>query len=71
MKYKKKYFELESEMEVLLNENAVLKLENLQLEKTLDSTLLHLITQLTTNANLTENNIKLSQSVNVAKKLSI
>tara|TARA_B100000767_G_scaffold68881_1_gene65487 strand:+ start:3815 stop:3997 length:183 start_codon:yes stop_codon:yes gene_type:complete len=60
MKYKKKYFELESEMEVLLNENAVLKLENLQLEKTLDSTLLHLITQLTTNANLTENNIKLS-----------
>ena len=47
-------------MEVLLNENAVLKLENLQLEKTLDSTLLHLITQLTTNANLTENNIKLS-----------
>ena len=71
MKYKKKYFELESEMEVLLNENAVLKLENLQLEKTLDSTLLHLITQLTTNANLSENNIKLSQSVNVAKKLSI
>tara|TARA_B100000768_G_C11174119_1_gene330048 strand:- start:168 stop:344 length:177 start_codon:yes stop_codon:yes gene_type:complete len=58
-------------MEVLLNENAVLKLENLQLEKTLDSTLLHLITQLTTNANLSENNIKLSQSVNVAKKLSI
>ena len=71
MQYKKKYFELESEMEVLLNENAVLKLENLQLEKTLDSTLLHLITQLTTNANLSENNIKLSQSVNVAKKLSI
>ena len=71
MRYKKKYFELESEMEVLLNENAVLKLENLQLEKILDSTQLQLTTQLTTNANLTENNIKLSQSVNVAKKLSI
>ncbi len=71
MRYKKKYFELESEMEVLLNENAVLKFENLQLEKILDSTQLQLTTQLTTNANLTENNIKLSQSVNVAKKLSI
>jgi|TARA_Y100000385_G_scaffold126753_1_gene131863 hypothetical protein len=30
MSYKKKYFELESEMEVLLNENAVLKIENSQ-----------------------------------------
>ena len=71
MRYKKKYFELESEMEVLLNENAVLKLENLQLETSLDSTQVQLTTQLTTNANLTEDNVKLSQSVDVAKKLSI
>ena len=71
MRYKKKYFELESEMEVLLNENAVLKLENSQLATSLDSTQVQLNTQLVTNANLNEANVNLSKSVDVAKKLSI
>ena len=71
MRYKKKYFELELEMEVLLNENTVLKLENSQLETSLDSTQVKLTTQLTTNANLSEDNVKLSQTVDIAKKLSI
>ena len=71
MRYKRKYFELESEMEVLLNENAVLKFENSQLTTSLDSTQVQLNTQLVTNANLNEANVNLSKSVDVAKKLSI
>ena len=71
MIYKKKYFELESEMEVLLNENTVLKLENLQLTTTLDSTQVQLNSQLVTNVVLNEANLNLSKSVDVAKKLSI
>jgi hypothetical protein len=71
MRYKKKYFELESEMEVLLNENTVLKLENLQLTTTLDSTQVQLNSQLVTNVVLNEANLNLSKSVDVAKKLSI
>ena len=58
-------------MEVLLNENAVLKLENSQLATSLDSTQVQLNTQLVTNANLNEANVNLSKSVDVAKKLSI
>ena len=71
MRYKKKYFELESEMEVLLNENTVLKLENLQLTTTLDSTQVQLNSQLVTNVVLNKANLNLSKSVDVAKKLSI
>jgi hypothetical protein len=71
MRYKRKYFELESEMEVLLNENAVLKFENSLLTTSLDSTQVQLNTQLVTNANLNEANVNLSKSVDVAKKLSI
>lgn len=71
MSYKKKYFELESEMEVLLNENAVLKIENSQLGTSLDSTQLQLTSQLATNANLSQTNLSLSASVKKAKKLNI
>ena len=63
MRYKKKYFELESEMEDLLNENTVLKLENLQLTTTLDSTQVQLNSQLVTNVVLNKANLNLSKSV--------
>ena len=36
LKYKRKYFEMESEMEVLLEENATLKFQNTLLETSLD-----------------------------------
>ena len=46
LKYKKKYVELESEMEVLLEENATLKFQNALLETALDSTQIQLSSQL-------------------------
>ena len=71
LKYKKKYFVLESEMEVLLNENATLKFQNALLETTLDSTQVQLNSQLTSNSLLTKQNLSLSETVDAAKKLSV
>lgn len=71
LKYKKKYFQLESEMEVLLEENATLKFQNALLETSLDSTQVQLSSQLASNATLSEQNIRLSESVDAAKKLSV
>jgi len=71
LKYKKKYFQLESEMEVLLDENATLKFQNALLETSLDSTQIELTSQLAFNTSLTEQNIRLSESVDAAKKLSV
>lgn len=71
LKYKKKYFQLESEMEVLLDENATLKFQNALLETSLDSTQIELTSQLASNTSLTEQNIRLSESVDAAKKLSV
>ncbi|MDA9335941.1 chromosome partitioning protein ParA, partial [Flavobacteriaceae bacterium] len=70
-KFKKKYFELESEMEVLLEENANLKLQNSQLTTILDSTQVQLSSQLASNTVLTEQNSQLSASVDIAKKLNL
>ncbi len=70
-KYKKKYTELESEMEMLLNENAALKLQNLQLETALDSTQVQLSSQLVSNATLTDQNLRLTASVDAAKTLKV
>lgn len=71
LKYKKKYFQLESEMEVLLEENATLKFQNALLETSLDSTQVQLSSQLASNATLSEQNLQLSASVDAAKKLSV
>ena len=71
LKYKKKYFQLESEMEVLLDENATLKFQNALLETSLDSTQIELTSQLASNTSLKEQNLQLSASVDVAKKLTI
>ena len=71
LKYKKKYFQLESEMEVLLEENATLKFQNALLETSLDSTQVQLSSQLASNATLSEQNLQLSESVDAAKKLSV
>lgn len=71
LKYKKKYFQLESEMEVLLEENSTLKFQNALLETSLDSTQVQLSSQLASNATLSEQNIRLSESVDAAKKLSV
>jgi len=71
LKYKKKYFQLESEMEVLLDENATLKFQNALLETSLDSTQIELTSQLASNTSLTNQNIRLSESVDAAKKLSV
>ncbi len=71
LKYKKKYFELESEMEVLLDENATLKFQNALLETSLDSTQVELSTQLASNSQLEEQNLRLTESVEVAKKLTV
>ena len=71
LKYKKKYFELESEMEVLLDENATLKFQNALLETSLDSTQVELSTQLASNSQLEEQNLRLTESVDVAKKLTV
>ncbi|MBT7850582.1 MAG: chromosome partitioning protein ParA [Formosa sp.] len=71
LKYKKKYFQLESEMEVLLDENATLKFQNALLETSLDSTQIELTSQLASNTSLTDQNIRLSESVDAAKKLSV
>ena len=71
LKYKKKYFELESETEVLLDENATLKFQNALLETSLDSTQVELSTQLASNSQLEEQNLRLTESVEVAKKLTV
>ena len=71
LKYKKKYFQLESEMEVLLEENATLKFQNALLETSLDSTQVQLSSQLASNTSLKEQNLQLSESVDAAKKLSV
>jgi len=71
LKYKNKYFELESEMEVLLDENATLKFQNALLETSLDSTQVELSTQLASNTQLEEQNLRLTESVDVAKKLTV
>ena len=71
LKYKKKYVELESEMEVLLNENATLKFQNALLETALDSTQVQLSSQLVSNTQLEAQNLLLSKSVGVAKKLTV
>ena len=71
LKYKKKYFELESEMEVLLDENETLKFQNSLLESALDSTQVQLSSQLSSNIELEEQNFRLSESVDIAKKLTI
>ena len=71
LKYKKKYVELESEMEVLLNENATLKFQNALLETALDSTQVQLNSQLTSNNLLSQQNLQLSKTVNEAKKLPV
>jgi hypothetical protein len=71
LKYKKKYFELESEMEVLLDENTTLKFQNALLETSLDSTQVELSTQLASNTQLEEQNLRLTESVDVAKKLTV
>jgi hypothetical protein len=71
LKYKKKYFALESEMEVLLDENATLKFQNTLLETSLDSTQNQLSTQLASNTKLEAQNLRLSESVDAAKKLNV
>ena len=71
LKYKKKYFDLESEMEVLLEENATLKFQNTLLETSLDSTQNQLTTQLASNTKLEAQNSQLSETVNLAKKLTL
>ncbi len=71
LKYKKKYFELESEMEVLLNENETLKFQNALLETILDSTQVQLSSKLASNTVLAEQNLRLWKSVDAAKKLSL
>ena len=71
LKYKKKYVELESEMEVLLEENATLKFQNALLETALDSTQVQLSSQLVSNTQLEAQNLLLSKSVGVAKTLTV
>ena len=71
LKYKKKFFELESEMEVLLDENATLKFQNALLETSLDSTQVQLSSQLASNTVLSEQNLRLSETVDVAKILNV
>ena len=71
LKYKKKYFNLESEMEVLLEENATLKFQNTLLETSLDSTQNQLTTQLASNSKLEAQNLQLSETVSLAKKLTV
>ena len=71
LKYKRKYFEMESEMEVLLEENATLKLQNTLLETSLDSTQVQLSTQVASNTKLEAQNLRLSESVEAAKKLTV
>ena len=58
-------------MEVLLEENANLKLQNSQLTTILDSTQVQLSSQLASNTVLTEQNSQLSASVDIAKKLNL
>jgi len=71
LKYKRKYFEMESEMEVLLEENATLKFQNTLLETSLDSTQVQLSTQVASNTKLEAQNLRLSESVEAAKKLTV
>lgn len=71
LKYKRKYFEMESEMEVLLEENATLKFQNTLLETFLDSTQVQLSTQVASNTKLEAQNQRLSESVEAAKKLTV
>lgn len=71
LNYKKKYFEMESEMEVLLEENATLKFQNTLLETSLDSTQVQLSTQLASNTKLEAQNLQLKTTVNAAKKLTV
>lgn len=71
LKYKRKYFEMESEMEVLLEENATLKFQNTLLETSLDSTQVQLSTQVASNTKLEAQNQRLYESVEAAKKLTV
>ena len=71
LKYKRKCFEMESEMEVLLEENATLKFQNTLLETSLDSTQVQLSTQVASNTKLEAQNQRLSESVEAAKKLTV
>ena len=71
LNYKRKYFEMESEMEVLLEENATLKFQNTLLETSLDSTQVQLSTQLASNTKLEAQNLQLKATVNAAKKLTV
>ena len=71
LKYKRKYFEMESEMEVLLEENATLKFQNTLLETFLDSTQVQLSTQVASNTKLEAQNQRLYESVEAAKKLTV
>ena len=71
LKYKRKYFEMESEMEVLLEENATLKFQNTLLETFLDSTQVQLSTQVASNTKLDAQNQRLYESVEAAKKLTV
>ena len=71
LKYKRKYFEMESEMGVLLEENATLKFQNTLLETSLDSTQVQLSTQVASNTKLEAQNQRLSESVEAAKKLTV
>jgi hypothetical protein len=71
LKYKRKYFEMESEMEVLLEENATLKFQNTLLETSLDSTQVQLSTQVASNTKLEAQNQRLYKSVEAAKKLTV
>ena len=71
LKYKKKYFEMESEMEVLLEENTTLKFQNTLLETSLDSTQNQLSSQLETNTKLEAQNLQLKETVNAAKNLTV
>ena len=71
LNYKRKYFEMESEMEVLLEENGTLKFQNTLLETSLDSTQVQLSTQLASNTKLEAQNLQLKATVNAAKKLTV
>lgn len=71
LKYKKKYFEMESELEVLLEENTTLKFQNTLLETSLDSTQNQLSSQLETNTKLEAQNLQLKETVNAVKKLTL
>jgi len=71
LKYKKKYFEMESEMEVLLEENTTLKFQNTLLETSLDSAQNQLFSQLETNTKLEAQNLQLKETVNAAKNLTV